>query len=280
MTLRELSSEICALGFDSYTKPDVPLIFAVKRALTAIYGELRITSKTKLHVTARTPSSKVARLHHTGGGVETLPLSGKAYAMTASGSGCITVFDGANSSNIKFNSDAKLIKGFLKYGGKAVFSGDSSFDVYNIVTYDEAFGDDIASIPEGDAPIRINVRERVRDFLGFTSPALDADGKPIASAVLDDGTVTVPASYEGEINVKYRRLPDFPSLAELDAQIDIPREYEILLPLLTAFYVLLDEDKEKAEIYKSSYLEMLNCIKRGAYSLSNTGYADVNGWGR
>ena len=280
MTLRELSDEICALGFENYAKPDASLVFAARRALTAIYGELRITGATKLHVTAKLPSSKVARLHHKGGGVETLPLSGKAYAMTASGIGCITVFDGANSSNIKFNSDSKLIRGFLKYGGRAVFSGDSSFDVYNIVTFNEVFGENVASIPDGDSHIRINVRERVGNFLGFLSPALDSNGDIIKSAVLDGGTITLPAAYDGEINIEYRRLPELPSLSALDAQIDVPKEYEMLLPLLTAFYVLLDDDEEKAEIYKKSYLEMLTCIRKGTYSLAGSGYADVNGWGK
>ena len=280
MTLRELSNEICALGFNNYAKLDLSLRLAVKRALTAIYGEMRIMGAETFHITARLPSSKVARLHHTGGGVETLPLSGKAYAMTASGCGIVTVYDGANSSTVKFNSEKKLIKGFLKYGGRVVFSGASSFDVFNIVTFDEVFGTDAESIPDGSSQKRINVRGSVTDFLGFASPPTDEYGRQIAEATVDDGVITIPASYSGEVNVKYRRLPDLSSLSDPEGEIDIPGEYSALLPLLVAFYVLLDEDEEKAEIYRNAYLEMLGCIKKSAYSSANGGYADVSGWGK
>lgn len=280
MTLRELSNEICALGFNNYAKLDLPLKLAAKRALTSIYGEMEIMGAETFYITARLPSSKVARLHHTGGGVETLPLSGKAYAMTVSGCGSVTIYDGANSSTVKFSSKRKLIRGFLKYGGRVVFSGSSSFEVFNLVTFDEIFGDDIASIPDGTPYTKIQMRDAVPNFLGFAAPPTDGNGNVIQTATLHDGVITLPSTYSGEINIKYRRLPDFSSLSEPDEEIDIPNEYAILLPLLTAFYVLLDEDEEKAEIYKNSYLEMLECIKKNAYSLSNGGYADVNGWGK
>ena len=280
MTLRELSGEIFAMGFDAFARLDTSLLFAAKRALYEIYRELRITNTAKLYVTAKLPTSKVKRLHHKGGGAEALPLSGKAYAMTASGKGCITVFDGANSKKFLFDSDSKVIKGFLKYGGRAVFSGEASFDVYNIVTFDEIFGEDETSIPNGDKTVTIKARDVLHDFLCFISPPLDAEGKLIGAAVLEDGAITLPTSYDGDINIKYQRLPTPPSLSEPDAEIDIPREYEMLLPLLTAFYVLLDDNEELAETYKKTYLEMLKCFKKGTYSLSYGGYADVNGWGK
>ena len=280
MTLRELSDEVCALGFDSYARLDAALVYAARRALAAIYRELRIASESKLLVTAKTPSSKVARLHHKGGGVETLPLSGKAYAMTVSGVGCVTVYDGASSTKISFDTESKIIKGFLRYGGKAVFSGSSSFDVFGIATWNETFGESVSSIPDGDSFVRINARERIDNFSGFTSPLLDSQGRPITSAILEDGMITLPSSFSGEIRVKYRRLPEMPSLSEPDKEIDIPPEYEILLPLLSAFYILLDEDAEKAETYRRSYLEMLEGTKSSAYSLAQAGYVDVNGWGR
>lgn len=280
MTLRELSNEICALGFNNYAKLDTALVFAARRALTAIYGELRITSRAKLLVSSHTPSTKVARLHHKGGGAEALPLSGKAYAMTVSGQGCVTVYDGANSTEISFNSDSKLIRGFLKQGGRAVFSGETSFDVYNAVTFDEAFGYDVDSIPNGDGVTVIDVRDRVNNFGGFASPLFDESGLPIKNANLSDGAITLNSDFSGEVSFIYRRLPVMPTLTEPDSPIDIPAEYEALLPLLTASYVLLDEESEMAQIYKSAYTEAIESIKNNRYSLCGTGYADVNGWGK
>ena len=280
MTLRELANEVNALCFDDYAKLDTPLLFAARRALTAIYGELRITGKTKLLVSSNIPCSKVARFHHTGGGTEVLPLSGKAYVMTVSGQGCVTVIDGASSLTIDFDSDSKTIKGFLSKGGKAVFKGSTSFDVYNIITYSEVFGNDIRDIPTDDGPKTINLREKIKDFGGFTSPITDSSGSVIQGAVIEDGAITLPMDFSGAVNITYRRLPYMPSLTDPDAELDIPEEYSVLLPLLLAFYILLDDEYEKAEIYKAAYTENLNSIKKGAYSLSGVGYADVNGWGK
>ena len=278
MTLRELSSEICALGFDDYLKLDASIVFAAKRALSAIYGELRITSRATLQVVATAPSRKVDKFHHNGGREETLPLSGKAYAMTVSGKGSVRIYDGANSKTVSFDSDSKLIKGFLHSAGKAVFHGDYSYNVYNIATYDEAFGDDLSAIPDGRDLAEICVRDRLSDFLAFSSPPLDSKGRPIGEVQLKDGIITLPACFEGDLNITYRRCPAFPSLSSPDEPIDIPREYETLLPLLSAFYILLDEDAEKAEIYKKAYLEMLDSIKKSQYSVTGTGYANVTGW--
>ena len=156
----------------------------------------------------------------------------------------------------------------------------SPFDVYNAVTYSEILSSDVADIPDGNGLTEIDVRERIRDFGGFASLVTDSSGAPIRSAILSDGKITLPSDYSGEINLTYRRLPRLPTLTEPDAQIDVPREYEPLLPLLTAFYVLLDDEDEKAEIYKKAYTEALGCIKGAKYSASGLGYKDVNGWGR
>ena len=280
MTLRELSSEICALGFDSYSKLDMTLVFAARRALTAIYGELRITEEAKLLIASHKPSTKVKRLRHKGGGAEALPLSGKAYAMTVSGRGQVTIHDGANKFEISFNSDSKLIRGFLTYGGQAIFSGSYGFDVYNLVTYDEVLGDEISSLPDGGELTKINVRERIHDFGGFASPITNEVGVQIDSATAKDGTITLPCDFSGEVSLAYKKLPGLPTLTDPDALIDIPAEYETLLPLLTAFYVLVDDDPEKAGLYKTAYREALDIIKKGARFGFQKEYADVNGWGR
>ena len=280
MTLKELSSEICSLGFDSYSKLDMTLVFAARRALTSIFSELHVTEEAKLFVASHKPTTKVKRLCHKGGGAEALPLSGKAYAMTVSGRGCVTITDGFDSFSINFNSDSKLIRGFLKQGGRAVFSGDYSYDVYNVVTYDDVFGPEVSSIPDGDGFIKIDARKTIENFGGFASAAHDEFGKVVKSAILTDGTIKLPDDFCGELNLRYKKTPSLPTLTSPDEEIDIPDEYAMLLPLLTAFYVLLDDEPEKAEIYKSAYSEARNCIKKGAYSLACAGYADVNGWGR
>jgi hypothetical protein len=200
--------------------------------------------------------------------------------MTVSGEGTVKIRDGAESMKIDFNSDSKLIRGFLRYGGQATFEGESSFDVYDIATYGELYGRDVDSIPDGGDEIRIDLREKLGDFLAFASVAETADGTAIKNAVLRDGVITLPVTFSGEVLLTYRRMPKMPNLSYPDAAIDIPREYESLLPLLTAFYILLDDDAEKAEIYERAYRETLASLKINGYAVSNNGYADVSGWGK
>ena len=280
MTLRELQNEICDLGFDEYsTPPDTALLFAARRALSAIYSELPITAKASIFISPKTPLTLVKSFHHEGGRVESLPLKGKTFTLTVSGKGSILIDDGQNTQTIAFDTERQVLNGFLNGDGYVSFEGKYSYDVYNIATYSESYSDEHRMIPNVESRITVNVRDHLSDFLSFASHVSDSDGN-IICATLQGEEIILPSDFCGEIKFTYRRLPKPPTLAEPDESLDIPKCYESLLPLLAAFYILLDDETEQAEIYLRMYREEVASLKKCSFASKNNGYADVTGWAR
>ena len=103
-------------------------------------------------------------------------------------------------------------------------------------------------------------------------------GRDIAGASVHANTLSVPSDYCGRIRVKYRKsIPDI-NPDEPDSPIDLPEEYHSLLPLLTASYVWLDDDADKAQYYMSLYREGMSALKIYANTEINPSYVDVVGW--
>jgi hypothetical protein len=90
--------------------------------------------------------------------------------------------------------------------------------------------------------------------------------------------ITLPDSFVGDAFVCYKPSPKTLSIDNGDYPLDIPEYTTHLLPLLTAFFVFLDDDSEKAEYYMSLYRsEAIKILRAYAFSQNNT-YQDVTGW--
>lgn len=69
-----------------------------------------------------------------------------------------------------------------------------------------------------------------------------------------DSTVVVKNSISGKIRFFYRKLPTAVTENTADtAVLDVLKEVDVLLPLLTAYYVWLDDDESKANAYYEKY---------------------------
>ena len=154
--------------------------------------------------------------------------------------------------------------------------------VENLGIYDGAGG---VPIPHGGgAYVRYPLRDRAADFRALAEPpALWRDG---AYETLTDGYETDPEgnlylarSLPGSYRVHYlRAVPhigeDFPEEGELP----FDRDQAELLPLLIAYYLLLDEEPDKATEYMNLYREGAILVRRGASAVSPAAYRSVNGW--
>lgn len=278
MTLKELHGEVCALGFDDFLELDTRFLAAASCALQGIYNAVSVSGKTKFFVKSSLPSSKISVFHHKGGGVDTLPLKGKAYSMRLYGKGVFTV-EGENLANRKgFDCEGDVFCGFINGEATVKFIGDLSYTVCDLVTFDELFSDNAADIPDGSGYTTVDLARLLPDFLAFDSIPRDNDGNIIECATLHDGKITFDPEFVGEVEIGYRKMPILPSLDAPDVKIDLPSEYSLLLPLLTASYLLLDDDADKAVHYKEIYeseLERVNALKR---SISADGYLIADGW--
>lgn len=278
MTLRELQSEICALGFDRCASLNSSLLYSARRALAEISGEARIIHRINLFTSPPKPSSTIKLFHHTGGRTELLPLNGYAFSLSVSGKGRIAVFDGKVKKSIVFDSESKIIKGILFGEGSIEFSGEFSYDVFGITTFSEPYFADCDSIPSYPFESSVDMREMVGDFLEFTGEIADTEGRPIKEARFVGSKIFFPEGFSGEVTVSYYRYLKSPELSSPDTAIDIPREYEPLLPLLCASFLLLDSDREKADYYREIYRKAISDIKIKSVTGRCGAYADVTGW--
>ncbi|MBE6532180.1 MAG: hypothetical protein E7676_01570 [Ruminococcaceae bacterium] len=278
MTLKELHGETCALAFDDFLALDDRFLSSAYRAMRAVYNSRKITAEKKFYVRGCLPKTKISEIRHKGGRAESLPLSGKAFSMRLYGKGNIVV-SGPNGEFMKdFDCNGDYYKDFLDADTTITFVGLSSYTVCDLVTFEEVFSSNRSDIPDGDGFTVIDLREALPDFLSLDSMPTDASGKTLTAAVVYDGKIKLPDSYSGEISIVYRKRPMQPSLYSPESRIDIPAEYEPLLPLYCAYYLLLEDEPEKAEFYREEYEKMLAVIGRGfVYSFENK-YLDTNGW--
>ena len=278
MTLKELHSEICALGFDNYLEFDQRFLYCAERALLSVYNSRSIGASTKFFVRSCLPKTKICEIHHKGGGVQALPLSGKAFSMRLYGSGSLKIEGGGNSYTKEFNCSGDYFKGFLNGDATISFFGSLSFTVCNLVTFDEVFSEDVGDIPDGNGVTVVDLRKMLPDFLAFDSMPTDYLGNVIENAVLKDGKITFDESFSGEVSLIYRKRPALPSLDAPEVSLDIPSEYSMLLPLLAAFYLLLDDEPEKAALYREMYEKNLLTIKELCPNSLSVKYLNTNGW--
>ena len=123
-----------------------------------------------------------------------------------------------------------------------------------------------------------DLRERFDDVMIITGAPSDKSGRIIRGAFSDGYTVTLPDSFTGEAYIRYKPMPRCIDVDGADEKIEIPAFAEHLLPLLTASFVFLDDDPEKADYYLTLYRhEVLKLTKATAASIDNT-YTDVTGW--
>ena len=172
--------------------------------------------------------------------------------------------------------------GIVGGGVTLVFASETGGSVENLGIYDGAGG---VPIPHGGgAYVRYPLRDRAADFRALAEPpALWRDG---AYETLTDGYETdhegnlyLARSLPGSYRVHYlRAVPhigeDFPEEGELP----FDRDQAELLPLLIAYYLLLDEEPDKATEYMNLYREGAILVRRGASAVSPAAYRSVNGW--
>ena len=278
MTLKELHSEICALGFDNHLPLDQRLLSSVCRSLEIIYSSKKITESTKFFVRSCLPKTKLNEMHHNGGGVETLPLSGKAYSMRLYGEGAILIGNSKKEIIHEFNCNGDYFKGFIDGDESISFYGGLSYTVCNLVTFDEIYSPDPEDIPDGDERTVIDLRKLLPDFLAFDSMPTGSDCELVTDVMLYDGKISFDAKFSGEVSLVYRKRALTPSLDTPDARIDIPDEYAHLLPFMAAFFILLDDEPEKAAIYREMFQEAITKTERVKTEMNTSCYLDTNGW--
>ena len=277
MTLNELKNDVAMLGFENDVENRDCFIASVNRALNLLYVD-RPVSKT-MTISFASPKVSFIRpfIEHRSGETISFPISGRSISFRTKGEGECIISDVSGSSIVFFTMDNQLTKRILKSDGTVTFRGDFYYNVINLAVFDDVLGSGTAEIPEYTPRRELSPIEYCDDFRSFAGLPCNDKGEPINEAILRDGRISMPYEFCGNLYLTYYRLPKRVTGDDGNVKIDVSDECAVLLPLLTASFLWLDDDAAKAQYYMSLYRDAIVNIKRFSTMQINTEYR-VNGW--
>ena len=267
-------SDVAALGFESEIAADAAFASAATRAIRHIFADRAVIATLTLIPRTVTPTSYTEKLTHSEKNDLSIPLDGVAYAFRVSGCGVFKTGGREHS----FNTDLGVFRGFCEKGDTLVFSGDFRYTVYGLTVYSERISDRIADIRIKGEELQYDMTELTDDFLAFFGTAQNRQRASACGVRYEGSCVYIPYGTAEQILIKYRRTPKPITGLDTDATVDIPSETEHLLPLLTAAYLWLDDDRDKAEYYMQLYQSEIASIRRYISPASGAAYEVPNRW--
>ncbi len=264
MTGKELHTTLLAMGCPSSVTDEDLYLYLVNASLNKIYNDVVITGNGSIYAHGILPKTKIDEKHHPVGGDITIPIVGKAYSMRICGARAdLLVGVGPSTSRVVLTENPTVLKGFTA-NGMAVISlvGDYAYSVFDICTYDELLSLDVDDIPDGGDYTTYDMNSRYPDFSSFASYPTDKNGNIIEHAEATGRSLKLAADYKGEVFFTYRRKPIETLALDSASDIDIPAEYEMLLPILFMAYYYIDVDESKAECYMQTYKDMCKTLQK------------------
>lgn len=275
MTLTQLKKEVSALCFDKSVSANSDFCFFANLALRKIFSDRGVSKTVKLNVANRTPKSSRATFTHVGGKDNIFSASDGAYVIETSGEGYFKLKDNDGERKYEFNSDFTRHKGFINGKATLTFSGEYTYTVVKIDLFDKCFGSEVNSIPNGSGCLDLN--EIYHDLACICALPKDKSGNLITEAIVEDGRITLPENFSGDIFVTYLRSPMPISEDTPDAKIDVSEDSSHLLPILCASYLCLECDPERAQGYAELYKEESKALTRHRRAISAE-YRVRDGW--
>lgn len=269
--------DVAALAFLGEIMDEDIFISSANRALGLIYSERAVTKEAVISNEAPRVLFYLPNYRHTGGEFTSYSLLGKAYSFKSSGNGYYKITDGYKTETHELYGNMKEHRGFLSSGGEITFFGDFAFSIYHLASFADRKSGDARDVDIYDGRECLDAKAKISDFHSFTSLPKNEAGEEIPGASVREGIVYLPRGFFGEIYLTYRCTPPTLSLFSKEEEIDIPKDTEELLPLLTASFMLLDDEPDKAEYYMSLYREMLGAVLRYHTRELSSEYI-TNGW--
>jgi hypothetical protein len=277
MTLNELKNDVARLGFENYIEDENCFVASANRALSLIYIDRPVSKSATISIRGPRINIKQEFIEHHAGEVIEIPFSGKSISFRTTGKGLCVITDQTGSNRVPLSMNNQLTKQFVFGNGSIVFSGDFYFTVSNLAVFEDTISNNTPDIPEF-SPVRVvDPNDWCNDFRSFYTEPCDKYGNPIDSIKLIDGRIHAPYEFAGEIFLTYYRLPTPITSDDTISPIDISNECAPLLPLLTASFMWLDDDVQKAQYYMSLYRDLVANVKRYSTNKIDAKYS-VNGW--
>ena len=205
------------------------------------------------------------------------------------GQGTLTVKVGDRSVTLTVNGAPRTLvryivrdlipTGAVRNDVELIFTGDYIYNVSELTFFGSLTSQGVGAIhPPSDGEC-YDMKLIVSDFLRFSrSPVISADDAE--EYRIEGSCIWFPQNaVRGDYTVIYDHKP-VPVTVDTDeeAELDCDDELCDLLPLITAFYVWLDDMPDKAQIFYQRYTEAAAIIKSTRRASSRRKYKSSNGW--
>lgn len=277
MTVKELERQVTHLGFESGLDDREAFMTSLASALALIYTDRPCSESVRLCTKSVTPTTRVEKIDLKGGEEVTLHLYGNSFAFRVRGIGNAKVKSGDEEKIYSFDAYSSVIRGSLCGEGELTLYGDYAFSVYDIIAYAERYATS-SEIPLVEERFSYDIAATCPTFSSFADMPTDSRGRKIHGAYMTGGTLFLPESFHGAFTVSIRTTP--PTREELHAceEIRMSSECSELLPLLTASFLWLDDDADKAHYYMSLYKDTLATLRRFSPRQICGEYETTDGW--
>ncbi len=275
MTLKDLQSDVYALGYERPLEDSELFMSALNQAMRMIYAEQKYKKSSKIRVRRAEEASHSKGFKYTGEPL-TLPLVGRAYSIRLCGRGSLSFDNGECIREEEFDGDDVLLRGFIKGRGSVTFLGDYSYDILSLVTYSDIFSNDICDIPDGSGSFSFDFSKN-GDFLEFCDVARDALGREIPDVLLEGSRLTAKCKSSRDIYIRYILSPKRITADDPYLEIDISRADESALTFLCASLLWRDDEPELADHYYSLYREM-QLASQKPHGSRSAKYELCDGW--
>lgn len=278
MTIRELKKEVDALGFSSLCAGDDSLICTANRALRMIHTAHPKTVRAELGFFPEEAIMKHDLM--VGEGVEqSLSVPSGQLIMKLQGEGEYILSYGRKRQTVSFSCEPREVKINMPEDGEIIFTAKSVFCAWDIAVYKRAilpYEDAVSVKTDG---IMIDLKKVFPDLFYLTGIPTTRNGDEISGLETPDTThIFIRDGYRGIISLAYRGADEpLTEDSDEDDEIDISDELSPLLPLLVAYFLCLDDEKDVARLYLSEY-EKLSRALRNTELCQTVSYVDVNGW--
>ncbi len=274
MTYNQLKKDVFRLGFETVIEDEALLLGAANSALDLIYIDRPRVKTARIFVKAVNFGLRSDYIYVKGSPVS-FDLEGDAYSFTAVGRGKYTVETGEEKTSKSIALGELTHSGRIGSAGKITFESEGGLAIYNLATIKELTED--LEIPLYSRLREIDPTGGEGDFRSFCRFPYYEDGSEVKGVMQKGEKLFLPADFEGEIFLDYYRAPTHITADNPEQSIDISEEVAPLLPLLTASYLWLDDDSEKAQYYMALYRQSLATIMRYSLRSLDSKYK-TNGW--
>ncbi len=266
MTYESLKNEVVALGFEQSADNENFLLYAVNRAQKMIGTDFPLE---EYYTVYQSPTDPLMLYREA---PTSLTLHGKcAISLRTYDSGAVTIKDAQGTKRYSFNNQKLAYQFKLEKESVLTFSGT----VFDLAVYEDVY-DTTSQIPIYYDMIPYTLASQINGFISLLDEPRDEQGRPIEGAVTEGSLLLVPRSYRGQVRLRYRRSEQ-PITPETEA-VDIHPAAHALLPLLSAAYLWLEDEPEKAQYYMSLYREGAARLHAQVREGTRAGYEDVLRW--